>query len=187
MFDHQRINHLALPSVLLNERSRLPKVSGIYFAATDSEGVLYIGQSVNIRQRWVNHERRYQLSKIKNVHLYWLEVADRSLLKVIEEALIEKFSPPLNWTRPEYQLGVPLRLLGMQTPMRRLRQDAGLRAEAVATTLGVSYSTVRNWEQGRTIPTLYIFRTQKLTQMYKCSLDELASAVQETQNKAIAS
>ncbi|AUB37461.1 hypothetical protein COO91_03406 [Nostoc flagelliforme CCNUN1] len=45
MFDHQRINHLALPSVLLNERSRLPKVSDIYFAATDSEGVLYIGLS----------------------------------------------------------------------------------------------------------------------------------------------
>jgi putative transcriptional regulator len=71
--------------------------------------------------------------------------------------------------------------------LKQLRQNAGLRAEEVAATLGVAYSTIRNWEQGRTIPTLGIFQIQKLAQMYECSLDDLASAVKETQNKLIAS
>jgi len=71
--------------------------------------------------------------------------------------------------------------------LKKLRQNAGLRVEEVAASLGVAYSTVRNWEQGRTIPTLGIFQTQKLAQMYNCTLDDLANAVQKAQNKAIAS
>lgn len=71
--------------------------------------------------------------------------------------------------------------------LKELRQRAGLRAEDVATNLGVAYSTVRNWEQGRTVPTLGIFQTEKLIQLYKCSFEDLVRAVKEVQDKAIAS
>ncbi|PHJ69281.1 XRE family transcriptional regulator [Nostoc linckia z18] len=68
--------------------------------------------------------------------------------------------------------------------LKQLRRKAGLRAEEVAASVGVACSTVRNWEQGRTIPTLNIFQTQKLARMYNCSLDELVSVVEETQTRA---
>jgi len=38
--------------------------------------------------------------------------------------------------------------------MKELRQRAGVKAEEVVFKLGVSMSTLRNWEQGRTVPNL---------------------------------
>jgi putative transcriptional regulator len=71
--------------------------------------------------------------------------------------------------------------------LKELRQRTGLRAEDVAAEIGVAYSTIRNWEQGRTVPTLGVFQMQKLTQLYECNLDELAQAVREAQDREIAS
>ncbi len=70
--------------------------------------------------------------------------------------------------------------------LKELRQKAGLRAEDVAISLGVAYSTVRNWEQGRTIPTLGILQTEKLVHLYQCSFEDLVQAVKEVQGRAIA-
>lgn len=92
----ESLNLSALPSVPLINRKQLPPILGIYFAI-DSLGVVqYIGQSINIRNRWVNHHRQSELKVVGNVSIAYLEVSEPSLLSEIEWALIEYFNPPLN-------------------------------------------------------------------------------------------
>lgn len=64
--------------------------------------------------------------------------------------------------------------------MKDLRRKAGLRAEEVAVQLDIAVSTVRNWEQGRTIPRLRLDQIAELCKIYKVSFDELVAASRET-------
>ena len=43
--------------------------------------------------------------------------------------------------------------------------------------VGMGESSVRNWEKGRTIPTLSIDKTAALCELYQCSIAELDLAV----------
>lgn len=61
--------------------------------------------------------------------------------------------------------------------MKQLRLDAGLRAEDVASHVGVAHSSVRNWEQGRTEPKLKVSQVAKLCQLYHCTIEDLDKAV----------
>lgn len=64
--------------------------------------------------------------------------------------------------------------------MRRLRERAGLRTIDVAFHLGVSESSVRNWETGRRVPRLRLDQFINLIRLYKCTVDELEVAMQES-------
>lgn len=90
------INPLTLPSVPLVDRRQLPDASGIYFVLSSDDKVQYIGRSVNLQQRWIQHHRLSHLAKLSGVRLAWLEVSDASLLPEIEQALIQWFNPPMN-------------------------------------------------------------------------------------------
>ena len=71
--------------------------------------------------------------------------------------------------------------------MKELRQRTGLRAEDVAVRLNIAVSTVRNWEQGRTIPKLRVDQFALLCKLYQCSIEELNQAAhlsEETINRA---
>ena len=89
------VDPLALPSLLLTDRSQLPVCPAVYFAL-DGDHVLYIGRSGNLQQRWMTHHRYNQLKGFNNVRIAWLECSDPSLLPEIEAALIEYFQPSLN-------------------------------------------------------------------------------------------
>ena len=70
--------------------------------------------------------------------------------------------------------------------MKELRQRTGLRAEDVAVRLNIAVSTVRNWEQGRTIPKLRVDQFALLCKLYQCSIEELNHAAhlsEETINR----
>jgi DNA-binding XRE family transcriptional regulator len=54
-----------------------------------------------------------------------------------------------------------------------LRKRAGVTQKELATTLGVTDHTVRNWEKGREQPRLFIWQVKALCQKLNCSLDEL--------------
>ena len=63
--------------------------------------------------------------------------------------------------------------------MKELRRQAGLKAEEVAVELGVSRSTVGNWEQGKAIP--HFLMVSGLLKLYGCTFEQLDEAVRETQ------
>lgn len=69
--------------------------------------------------------------------------------------------------------------------MKELREKAGLTAERVAVELNKSVSTIRFWEAGTYIPSLSPSETLQLTRLYKCSIEELSEAFEETQQKKI--
>jgi len=55
----------------------------------------------------------------------------------------------------------------------RLRRLRDIKQKELAEALGVSETTVRNWERGRAIPQLTISQTKTLCRMLQCSLDEI--------------
>lgn len=67
--------------------------------------------------------------------------------------------------------------------MKELRKSVGLKAEEVAVQLGISVSTVRNWEQGRTMPKLRLDQFCRLIKIYNCSPDELEQASIQSLNR----
>ncbi len=63
------------------------------------------------------------------------------------------------------------------------RMLANLTQEQVATSLGLSRTTVSMWESGESKP-----RTEKLValaRLYKCTVDDLLKDDEETQHKAV--
>ena len=64
--------------------------------------------------------------------------------------------------------------------MKSLRQKAGLKAETVAVQIGIGVSTIRNWEQGRTIPRLRLDQFVELCKLYRCSIEELHRAAKQS-------
>ncbi len=69
--------------------------------------------------------------------------------------------------------------------MKQLREHVGLRTIDVAYHLDIAESTVRNWEYGRTMPRLRADQFAHLCTLYKCSIDQLAKASQESLHEAM--
>ncbi len=67
--------------------------------------------------------------------------------------------------------------------MKELREKANLSAEEAAYRLGVAHSTIRNWESGKTEPSLGVTKLSQLLKLYKCSFEELEQAVIESFTK----
>lgn len=96
MIQPSTINPLTLPSVPLGKRSQLPTIACIYFAIDSQDVVQYIGRSVNLQQRWVQHHRQRHLETMSSIRIAWLIIDTPELLPGIEAALINWFAPPLN-------------------------------------------------------------------------------------------
>ena len=84
--------------VLLRNKERLPDYSGIYIVADQSNFVLYVGQSKNIKSRWVGHHRHKQLirrdRKDQRFYIYFnhfsieqLDEKERYYIKFLEPSL----------------------------------------------------------------------------------------------------
>ena len=58
--------------------------------------IIYIGQTINLADRWTGHHKLDQLGKLNDVAIAWLECSDQSLLLEIESAMIQQFQPELN-------------------------------------------------------------------------------------------
>ncbi|MBD2616519.1 GIY-YIG nuclease family protein [Nostoc punctiforme FACHB-252] len=89
-----------LPSLNLIDKQKLPKYSGIYFAVASGQ-VLYVGQAVNLRNRWQNHHRLPQLEAINcrcQVKLFWINCLSTEL-NDLERQYIQFYCPTLNQTK----------------------------------------------------------------------------------------
>lgn len=94
-----QIDPFNLPFATLVNRHNLPRISGVYFVL-DGDEILYIGQSQNIRSRWMKHHRLNQLNgmKTENILISWLKIQDLEILPVAEKSLINRLNPLLNRT-----------------------------------------------------------------------------------------
>ena len=59
--------------------------------------------------------------------------------------------------------------------LKRQREALHLTQQQVADQLGVTVTTVKNWEAGRHIPKLYPIQTKALCDLLDLTLDELAN------------
>jgi putative transcriptional regulator len=74
-------------------------------------------------------------------------------------------------------------MLVLAMNMKELRERAGLSAEEAAFRLNVAHSTVRNWESGKTEPSLGVTKIAELLVLYGCSFEELQQAVTESKSR----
>ncbi|WP_013325551.1 helix-turn-helix domain-containing protein [Gloeothece verrucosa] len=74
-------------------------------------------------------------------------------------------------------------LTATRMDMKELREKAGLSAEEAAFKLGVAHSTIRNWESGKTEPSLGVTKISELLRLYQCTFEQLEEAVRETRTK----
>jgi DNA-binding Xre family transcriptional regulator len=94
-----RIDIQEWPFVSIEERDKLPRMAGVYVAASEGE-VLYVGQSTNIKQRWKSHEKLQELSAYPRVRVGWLKVEADDERDAIESLLWTRHSPVLNLCEP---------------------------------------------------------------------------------------
>jgi|GEM_PF-2501220 excinuclease UvrABC nuclease subunit len=85
-----------LPYKLQSEN--LPEVAAVYFIVNDLVPI-YIGQSVNIRNRMKQHSRI--MDTYNRLRIYYLEIQDNSERFRLESELISEFKPCLNVVRKE--------------------------------------------------------------------------------------
>lgn len=91
-----KVNPLALPSLPVTGKKHLPQRPAVYFMLS-GDNILYIGQTSNLFQRFVNHEMWKQLGDINSVRVAWLECDSLDDLSQIESELISRFRPNLNF------------------------------------------------------------------------------------------
>jgi excinuclease UvrABC nuclease subunit len=78
-----------------SESKKIPTISAVYFIYTDPDIILYVGQAVNLQQRWKSHRfLRMVLDEFK-IQLAWLP-CELGVLSCIERYYIQKLRPPLN-------------------------------------------------------------------------------------------
>lgn len=102
MLLHPELNLLQLPSRLLSQRDQLPSCPAIYFALDSKDRILYIGRAINLVERWRDHHRLDQLTRIGKrspVRLSWLDCSGQAAQLGVREAhYISVYNPLLNNT-----------------------------------------------------------------------------------------
>jgi len=88
--------------------------------------VLYIGQAINVRQRWLAHHRLTQLNEYGGCRIAWMQVDDAGLLDELEQACIGHFTPVLNGSDVRWceDGNRPVTMLFAPSVVQRIRQVA---------------------------------------------------------------
>ncbi len=118
MIEPDIFNPLGLPSVSLEQKTRLPEIAAVYFAIDPEDKIQYIGMALNLRERWVGHHQFNRLRVIGGVKIAYLEIQDRDAISKFEKAFISLFKPPLNGEY--YDSSKPLTNNGMGLKVRRI-------------------------------------------------------------------
>lgn len=77
-----------------SERGALPKCSGVYFVTEDGQ-IVYVGQSVNVKRRFIHHHRAVDFAELSDPKVYWQSCSEEELQQT-ERDYINKFNPRLN-------------------------------------------------------------------------------------------
>lgn len=90
---------LTLPNLPFEARCNLPKDNVIYFVVSQNNEVLYIGETMNLRERWRSHHHAPTLKSLSGVRIFWADWNGCSEMGINEADLIRQFAPPLNTPR----------------------------------------------------------------------------------------
>ena len=93
-------------SILLTDLRRLPERAGVYFAISRTGEILYVGQSQNIRLRWVDHPLRFPLAEAECERIAFKLVDDSQERVALETTMINRHRPRFNRT---YVRDLPMR------------------------------------------------------------------------------
>ncbi len=63
-----------------------------------------------------------------------------------------------------------------QLTLAKLRERVGLTQRQLADALGVTITTISNWERGVKEPNLNFAQVKRMTEILRCSLDDLVEA-----------
>ncbi len=92
-----------MPNISVQDRAKLPESGAIYLVWSANE-LLYIGQSKNLRQRFVSHHRMNKFRETDS-RMSWIDF-DGSDRAIVEENLIEALKPILNGTHSPAHEGI---------------------------------------------------------------------------------
>lgn len=97
-----QVEPFKLPFVTFKQKQNLPSISGIYYILNRfNNDIIYIGQSKNIRSRWTEHHRSYEIGMIDYMYqdgriiIAWEECSQNLLLE-IEKQRIKALKPIIN-------------------------------------------------------------------------------------------
>jgi hypothetical protein len=85
-----------LPFVAFADRNQIPHASAVYFVLDETDSVIYVGRSVDIRNRWRGHHLLAELRHLEGIRIAWYQPERGGLLAEIEAVCIDRFSPRLN-------------------------------------------------------------------------------------------
>jgi predicted GIY-YIG superfamily endonuclease len=89
------------PKISIRYKENLPPISAIYVVAQYNM-VLYVGMTKNLRERWKNHHRHYEIVKQYPYADIYFQYTEESKLKETEREFIKKLNPIFNRVlRPE--------------------------------------------------------------------------------------
>lgn len=133
-----------LPSCPVEARHLLPPVSAIYFLMNRGECV-YVGKSLNLRQRWATHEKISEVDVTGGVRVAWMPTPDR-YFDAQERTMIAILRPRHNYNLvpqpPRPSFNVCARICQGDA---RLADVDKLTTSRAAKRLGIGQSTVNLW------------------------------------------
>ncbi len=135
------LNPRLWPFVEYGRRNLLPAIAGVYCVMSSSGTPLYIGQSVNICQRWQGHHLKMQLKAGASLHIAYRETFSEVGRLKMEAILIRHHRPRLNINL----LPRLPKVAGIAAGQFRAMNEAlnTLTTEEAAQALGVTPSRVR--------------------------------------------
>lgn len=80
---------------LKSESKKIPTISAVYFVYIEPDIILYVGQAMNLQQRWKSHKFLRSILYEYKIELAWIP-CDLSVLSIIERYYIRKLRPPFN-------------------------------------------------------------------------------------------
>jgi putative transcriptional regulator len=171
MLTLENFHVLSLPCMAIEDLAKLPETPCVYLVVNSQGKVLYVGKSENLRKRWKSHYKLSSLIEESGIRISYVEVQEDLLFKV-ERALINALNPPLNENEPSKGIA-------------SLRQKVGLTQRQLADLVGVTETTVRNWENNRS-GVEWFERVAKLCDSLQCTPNDLFGyqKIAETEEKA---
>ncbi|MCP6763278.1 MAG: helix-turn-helix domain-containing protein [Fischerella sp. CENA71] len=169
-----------LPSVAIADRNTLPNVSAIYLVLDTYKTPLYIGKSIDIRQRWNTHHRLSQLKDIPGVTIAWIDIHDLTLLDSIENTFIDWFKPPLNGEKFRFSSST---VRQVKFVLKEVRKTKGWSQEYLAQKTGISLSYIQKIEQNKVVQ-IALDYLDKLCHALDCDISDLLIFTKENDHQS---